>query len=750
VNFIGYQPQAIPRFGSAVQSDDVTEQPLGIASDVQNCAYRAQSVRPRDGIGVKLTFGAGNGLGGIGVVRYLAADNSGQENITVIAQTQDGNIWGASPFLQSSVKQLTDSAMVAASGLILARGLSAQCAQAYNKMIVAQGDLMTGKAPALMVDGATLACDPLTDKPFGDTWRPLTFYRVGNVVSPTSTINELDAAGVVQNLYYCTQSGNTAASEPIWPENEGGTVTDGTGVGNVQWMKLTILCSAGLPSPSAPAKVSTAAGYGVPAGSTLFLACTWTNQYGESLPKIVNPDGSIGNVLQFTNNTLAAVSLTVLLPPIPADIAALPPQYQPLTCKVYGYITAGVPNSVFYLDPTSYAYMGVGTPGQQFVVNAVAIGGQVPQQNNAFSTPIGNVASGTRYMIVLYMDRMGYICGWAGPAPIRGDISADSRMLLVQNLPIGPYNCVARICAFTVAGQGSAGPYFYIYQDDFADPGLGAAPIKQTATMIPDNTTTSAYFDFIDTYLTGATNVTDYLNRIQLPFCSDAYFSKTLNRVIYGGCIGYPSGFLVSDLEDPGAIRVPGSIVQVSQTDGDRTVCWRESGTQQIAYKENSVHSVTPSDGDPSDWAVNQIWRGSGPCGPRAIDSATTDGVTLTAFAHRTGGYMWVSGPAPTLLTKELTGTPEMPGYWDRINWAKSQLIRTCINVRERLIYFFVPLDGSLVNNYRITVNYFYGTDDPVIFIVRTGREVPNISGRKWSLDSIAGNDAIYVPQRTS
>jgi hypothetical protein len=743
VNFDGYQPQTLPRIGSLVQSDDVTELPLGIASEVQNCSYRAQSGGVRDGVGIKLVFGEGNSVVGLGMLRYLAADNSGQENISLVACTKDGNVWSASPFSQGTVKQLTDSAMIALSGISLMPGISPQCAQAYNKMLVAQGDLMTGKGPVFIIDGATLTCDPISDKPFGDAWQPLTRYRQGNVVSPT---------GNVVDLYYCQQGGMSAAAEPIWPLVEDATVIDGSGVGNIVWRKLVILCTSGLQPPPVPIKTTTPAGTLIPAGATLFLVCTWTNQFGESIATVVNPDGTIGSVLQYKNTTGAAQDINIVLPPVPADIAVLPLQYAVLTCNVYGYLVAGVPDPAIYLDPTSYAFMTSGAPGSTVLLSSVPVGDQLPQANNAFTTAPGNVALGVRYMIVLYEDRNGYICGFSGPAPIRCDISVDSRQMFVQNLPIGPYNCVARICAFTVAGQGSAGPYFYISEDDYEDPGLGQAKIKQTATKIPDNITTSAYFDFLDSYLPGASEVTDYFDRIELPFCSDVYFSKSLNRVAYGGVIGYPSAFLVSDIEDSGAVRVPGSIVQVSQTDGDRAVCWRESGTLQVAYKENSAHSVTPNDGDPQDWSVNELWRGCGPCNPRAIDTAfdPTAKQKLTAFVHRTGGYTWDGGGSPVDVTTELKGTPDQPGVWDRINWAASQVIAVTINFKERLAYFFVPLDGATQNSHRLTLDFFYGLDEPIIFIVRTGREVPNITGRKWSVDSIPGTMSVYVPQRTS
>jgi hypothetical protein len=746
VNFEGYKPQTIPRLGSLVQSDDPTALPYGVASDVQNCSFRAQTVGPRDGTKMKLTFGAkGNSIGGLGMLRYLAPDNSGEEDIQLIVATNgDGNVWGASPFTQSTVQVLTTDQMLANAGLSRSNniGLYAQCAQAYNKMFVAQGNLLTGVAPALIVDGATLNCDPVSDKPFGDAWIPQTMYRVGQVVSPTINTSS--------NLYICTQTGMTAATEPVWPTTLGASVTDGTGAGNVVWKLLNIICTSGLQEPAAPTLASVAGGVAVPAGYTLFLACTWLNQFGESDALIVNPDGTQGNILQYLNNTGADVNVEVILPAIPSTISVLAAQYQPTGCNIYGYLVAGTPDPTIYLDPTSYAFIGSGVPSGTYTVAEIPTGQQIPQVNNAFTTPAGNVSSGVRYMIVLYMNRSGYICGFSGPSPIRCNVTVDGRAMLVQNLPIGPYNCVARICAFTVAGQGSAGPYFYIATDDYVDPGLGSAKIRQTATKIPDNITQAAYFDFLDSYLTGASEVTDYFDRIEVPPCSDIYFSKSLNRVVYTGAKEYDSSLLISDLEDGEAIRDPGSVTDVSPFDGDRVVCMRDLGTTHIAYKENSAHTVTPNDGDPSDWDVEELWTGCGTCNPRAIDVAQSLSEKFHAFAHETGGYVYQGNGAPTWVTKELKGTPEEPGVWDRINWAASNVIRTTINLNKREIYFFVPLDGATTNTARITVNYLNGFDEPIVFVVRSGREVPNINGRKWSVDSVAANDCIYVPQRTA
>ncbi len=58
------------------------------------------------------------------------------------------------------------------------------------------------------------ACDP-------PEWQASTAYSVGDIVRP------VDRNGFV---YICTTAGTTDASEPIWPANDGDTVTDGTAV----------------------------------------------------------------------------------------------------------------------------------------------------------------------------------------------------------------------------------------------------------------------------------------------------------------------------------------------------------------------------------------------------------------------------------------------------------------------------------------------------------------------------------------
>jgi hypothetical protein len=205
----------------------------------------------------------------------------------------------------------------------------------------------------------------------------------------------------------------------------------------------------------------------------------------------------------------------------------------------------------------------------------------------------------------------------------------------------------------------------------------------------------------------------------------------------------------VSDLDDTEAIRIPGSNLQCAESDGDLTVGWCEIRANQIALKENSGHAVVPNSGDPSTWAVNRLWSGSGPCGAKAWDVATEDDADFLIYAHQTGPYRFV-GKTPELLGNDVGAVvnTSLQGVWKRINWAVGNKIVVRIDVSRREVRFSLPLDGATECNTTLTLCYAMGWDVPVIFIVRSGRLVPNISGRRWSVDDLVAMDYLYVPRR--
>lgn len=139
-------------------------------------------------------------------------------------------------------------------------------------------------------------------------------------------------------------------------------------------------------------------------------------------------------------------------------------------------------NGTFFVkdvqDSTTFTYQQYGPNATSSTVGKV--------------TPYGQAAPGRRQMVVFFITRAGYTTKYSPPVQV---VTNGGQYLSVTNLPIGPANVVARAVAFT----GAEGAYFYY---------IGAPPqvngqIVGTSTVINDNVTTSAIFDFADTTLFG-------------------------------------------------------------------------------------------------------------------------------------------------------------------------------------------------------------------------------------------------------
>lgn len=760
MDFGDSKQQVVPRFGSPIFWDSPNQQPLGIASTALNVRYRAQSVATRWGFANRLKFGAQNSnISGIETIRYLSADNQGTEYVKLLAYTAtDGNIWCADPFNQGSVAQLSTDALMALAYLPRYTGLNPRVMQSFNKGFIAQGDLTTGVGNPWVYDPANATLDPVSDKPFATPWTPNTRFRVGQMVSPSKLLtaglaNPEWTPIVTGHFYRVTVNGTTGVTQPTWPTSTGGVVVDGA-----TFQEYTPNCGSGLPDPSAPITPTTTPDGGSPIidQATVYVVLTYVSAQGESINDLTTSEGSLdtSKVLVYMNVTGSPIDLNFVLPPIPADVGTGGPlgANGATGYNTYAYIVQGDPDDSRTIDPTYYAQFGATNQpaGTGITLSGWPVGQSLPQVNTANISGAGNVDTGLRWMVVIYQTRTLYQTGYSKSAPIPVNVTNSGRNLLSQKIPIGPYNCVRRLCGFTVAGASSAGPYTYVDQDDVESPGFNQADIPITKTTIDDNVTTTATFNFTDSYLPGASDITDYLQRKEITKASDIYFAKTINSNVYCGVDGFPSGFLVSDYADPEAIRIPGSNLQVAETDGDRTVCWREVRENQIALKENSGHAVVPNDGDASTWAVNRIWGGSGPINPKACDVAVDErdeGKEFLVYVHRDGLYRWVGGQ-PHFISPELIGTPEIPGWWDRINWDYGYLIVVTVDELRREIRISVPFDGSTTRNKVITCCYYFGWEDPVIFSSRTNRMVPNLNGRKWSLDDVQANDMKFVPRR--
>jgi hypothetical protein len=372
----------------------------------------------------------------------------------------------------------------------------------------------------------------------------------------------------------------------------------------------------------------------------------------------------------------------------------------------------------------------------------------------------GNICTGQRYMVVLFVDRNGYITGMTEASVISANLVTGSKQLTISNIALGPApQTAARILAFTPAGQlsqvagtgiTSAGPYFWIspaFPNGIFDLSTIAAGVTvadvvngvtENSTLINDNTTTTVTLNFDDNYLKSTLNdISDFFRKIQVPNPVDIYYSANLKRLFYS-VDSLPSGFYVSEIDDPETIFGDSSILQVAENNGEKRIAIRDFGTVTYGLKERSGHLVNPGqlkDGqkppDPNNWDAQKVWEGSGPCGPRAVDVCTT----FMCYVHRSGVYVFF-GDKPRLISKEL------PITWSLINWARQEQITCTIDDTNREIYISAPYNGSTTNNLLLKCNYEESPDfaPPIHFSPYIGREIATGSSYKWSHDDIAAN----------
>src|SRR6185437_2146578 len=279
-----------------------------------------------------------------------------------------GDIYTVAPFIQATLTKLTNAAFYANTGLDPVTGASPVFCQGFNMGFVAMGDLLLPKSGPLVYLPITGDLYLASDIRFGEPWQPGTFYRIGQIVSPSTfqTFGQPGGQGtwVEQQtgfLYRCTVPGTSgdANHQPAWPTTYEGQVVDI----EVTWEECTPIFISGLPDPAAPVFSAAPADGASPiiAGATVYLACTYLNPKGEGTNSLVDLKGSLDatKVLKWANNTGVPVDLTVTLAAIPAYLLPAGPlgaSFGATGINLYAFIdptSSADPSEI--IDPTSYA-----------------------------------------------------------------------------------------------------------------------------------------------------------------------------------------------------------------------------------------------------------------------------------------------------------------------------------------------------------------------------------------------------------
>jgi hypothetical protein len=474
-----------------------------------------------------------------------------------------------------------------------------------------------------------------------------------------------------------------------------------------------------------------------PSGSGTSAAITGTN--------VVLPANSYMQAAQAFDRSYIAFSDLKSGTALPAVFDGLTLNLDPLSMKPFGVFWTAT--TKFYvgevISPTPanghlYRCTTAGTTAANQPAYTGGVGDVIADGSAVFTelTPTfasdaaaGNICTGQRWMVILFQNRNGYITGMTEAVPVGVNLVTAAKKVAVSNIAIGPNGTAARIVAFTTAGSASTavGPFFYLAQDKTI------SGVLNTATIIKDNVTTAATFNFTDNFLITGVPVQGQFAVVQAPPCVDIAFLPSIQRLVLTGANNYRSGHLFSGPNDPETINTVTGVVQVAENDGDSTFACREFRGQIFSFKENSAHIITPNQGQPNTWNSTERFRSVGIAGPRAV---AISGEQFMILAHRSGIYTYNSGDEPTLLTGEIRNT------WARVNWAAKETIWVHIDEDTKHVHIGVPLDNAVIPSHIIVLNYQTGWGWPL-------STYKKVLPRKWSIDPISAHSAIRTSNRT-
>ena len=205
----------------------------------------------------------------------------------------------------------------------------------------------------------------------------------------------------------------------------------------------------------------------------------------------------------------------------------------------------------------------------------------------------GLLTAGTRECVVMFLTRNGFLT--APSPPISFTLNETANTVVVSNLPIGPPNVIARVLAFT----GSNGGFFFWIPEPVTVTSNGQQ-VTYNATVVEDNSSTQATFNFTDDVLLAAASIdsqgSNNFNEQELGSSIGmiAYGSRLfawgeqgkignfLNLSFDGGYLASMSPFPLGWTAD--ATNGSGGILQVSPIFGDAYYIQNTTGSTKAIY----------------------------------------------------------------------------------------------------------------------------------------------------------------------
>jgi hypothetical protein len=422
------------RWLGLVDEDDPTNLPMGCAAMAQNCRFNLTEVETRYGIQTAI-----QGMNKSAITGLLGCAYTPESVIESYFQAI--LLYDYTGALQIENPAGTGRATAITGPLVTLPAQSHMIGtQAYNRAWMSYSNLLTPTAFPSVYDLKTKQLLPYGMKPVGFGW----YAGAQVLVGECCTLSQLQSGVTVAvgngHLYICTQAGTCGNAQPVWTATEGETYNDG----GVIWKEQTPVLANCLPPPAAPT-LALAGGGTIAAAQDVYVAITFLNNQGESLPSLSSKITTIS----------ASSSVNVTIPTLASLagwIRGLPSIYVPTQAKVYVVIVATgspAPQLSTYLQnyyagsPLGSIYNITGTEASipPPTTNTARItGGQLPTPDVepviTRSSGVGTFPAGRDvYVLQTYTNALGETL--PGPANSIVDTQLDNAVLATVAFPLG-------------------------------------------------------------------------------------------------------------------------------------------------------------------------------------------------------------------------------------------------------------------------------------------------------------------------
>jgi hypothetical protein len=309
---------------------------------------------------------------------------------------------------------------------------------------------------------------------------------------------------------------------------------------------------------------------------------------------------------------------------------------------------------------------------------------------------------GQHLFAVLFETDTGFLTPPPDPSTWINFTTAGSVLVQMNDIPLGPTECVARIiiATRTIVTYDGIPENWEMFQ----------------AYRIPDNTTTFQAWDLIDS---GLVDSVDYLLDIydRIPACNR--ISVYGSRLMYNGPHTDPSLVIVSRPSDPETSSKGEDYLQKPDGSPEDIYVGRELRDVYYIFKENSTWATRENpDQAVNAWPIELIDSGIG-CSPFGIGEvmANTGSLILDNFlvVGLTGAYIFSGTYSKEPISRNIQPAFTCRTYTSR---SKTKYLRLVIDPVRRLFFILLPLinDDPALNTAVLYVgNYFNGLSPDTI-----------------------------------